>query len=237
MDYSNYTLFEIIKYKIEFLDFLEYSLISNKIKENDLKKQIDYLNNETQKGMYKEIISTLFTSYKLLNKPITNFLKKYNYKKIENINKKTKIKQLIKYNENIIECYETFKYILNSFTEEEQIIKKLDAKIINLINISDTYFINFLFFNTYNLYLNCVYNNEKNIKHTEKDIIKLIKIFNYCNKENKFDISINTLKNDNETEIYNELEKLSNDCIQLEKQLHTSLNEIINIITLETKKN
>jgi len=237
MDYSNYTLFEITKYKIEFLDCLEYSLISNNIKEEDIKNRINYLNNDFKEGFYKEIVSTLFTSYNLLNKPIIHFLKKYNHKNILKLIKNKKVKHLITYNENLIDCHETFSYIISAFTEEEQIATKLDKKILNLIEINKKHFINFLFFNTYNLYLNCFYNKENNLKHSNKDIENLIKIINYCNKEKEFDNSINILKEENEDKIYNELENLSNICIRLEKEQYNCLNELVNIINNETKKN
>lgn len=236
MNHSNYTLFEIIKYKIEFLECLEYSLISNETTENEISKHISYLNNEFKEGLYNKIISTLFTSFNLLNKPISNFLKKYNHNKIEKMIKSNKLKLFINYNESIIDCYETFNYIINVFTEEEQIVNILDKKILDLISINKNHFINFLFFNTYNTYINSLYNKEKTIKHTKKDIQRLQKIMNYCNIEKKFDHSIKILKENNENEIYKELENLSNKCIKSEKEQYDCLTSVVDIINKEIKK-
>lgn len=235
MNYSNYTIFEIIKYKIEFLECLEYSLIPNDAKANEIESRMNYLNKDFKDGFYKEIISTLFTSYSLLNAPIIKFLKKNKTKKILKLTKRKNLKSLINYNENLIDAYETFNYIISAFTEEKEILENLDKKIINLININKKHFISFLFFNTYNLYLNCFYNKDGNLKHSNKEIERLIKIINYCNKENKFDKSINILKSDDENNIYKELESLSNECIQLEKLQYDYLNELIIKINKEAE--
>lgn len=237
MDYSNYTLFEIIKYKIEFLECLEYSLLSNNLKEKEIKNHLTYLNNNQKKGAYKEIISSLFNSYKDTNKSLIIFLKKYNYKKCIKLTKDKNISNLITYNEYLIDCHETFKYIINAFLEEKEIVQKLNKKIINLATTNNNHFINFMFFNTYNLYLNCFYNKEKNLKYTQEDIKRLIQIINYCNIDNKFENSINILKEDNEDKIYNELENLSNTCIKSEKEQHSELNDLIKLINEETEKN
>lgn len=235
MNYSNYTLFEIIKYKIEFLECLDYTLISNPNEDKDIKNHLIYLKNELNKGLYKEIVSTLFTSFNLLNKPIINFIKRYNYKKIIKLKSCKKLKYYLDFNEKIIECYETFNYIICSFTEEEKIYSKLDKRILDLINISKNHFNNFLFFNFYNLYLNCFYNKEKNLIYKRNDIKRLVSFLTYCNKESKFNNYIEVLKSENINKINEELEKLSNDCIKSEQNQFASINEIISIINSEVK--
>lgn len=237
MDYSNYTLFEIIKYKIEFLECLEYTLLSNTLNKNNIKNHLTYLNNELNKGIYKEITSSLFTSSNLLNKPLIKFTKKYNYHKIDKILKKRKLKNYIKYNEYLINAYEILNYITNAFTEEEKIANLLDKQIIELINISNTHFINFLFFNSYNLYLNCFYSNNENLYYSNKDMGKLISIINYCNKQESFNKFIQILKTENKTKINEEFEKLSNICIATEKKQNELLQKIIEKITNEAKIN
>lgn len=237
MNSTNYVLFEIIKFKIEFLDCLEYSLISENQKINDeAKNNFLYLRNELKKGLYKDITSSLFNSYKAVNKSIIKFLKSYNYKKINKIINNKKLNKILDYNEIIIDCYETFNNIITSFTEEKELSKHISSKILNLLEISNKHFINFLFFNTYNLYLNCLYNKNINIIYTENDIERLIKIINYANLDKSFEKSIDILKKENEEEIYKELENLSNICIKLEKDQHTQLNELITQINNETKK-
>ena len=113
MDYTNYTLFEIIKFKNEFLECLEYTLLSNDIKQKDIETRLLYLKSELKNGLYKNITSSLFLSFKHLNEYNIKFIKKYTVKKITKLNKTKKIKNILDYNENLINCYETFNYIIN----------------------------------------------------------------------------------------------------------------------------
>lgn len=225
MDYSNYTVFAILKFKIELLDCLEYSLMNYKVEEKTIKDTLSYLKNEFTNGTYKQIVSKLFTSYNKLNEPIFSFLKKYNYNKIVKIIKNDNIKEIIKYNECLIDCFETFKYITNAFFEEKEILNKLNEDIIKLNNISNKHFINFIFFNVYYRYINLKDNLSKNMTK------KLFKIMNYCNKDNEFEDYFN------DKEINNKIEKLSNNCILLEKEQYSILEKVINLINNEIKKN
>ena len=70
MEHINYTLFEIIKYKIEILDTLEYSMETYKLNNEEIKKNLLYLKNNLNEGMYKDIISSLFTDYQRVNEYI-----------------------------------------------------------------------------------------------------------------------------------------------------------------------
>ena len=236
MNKINYALFEIIKYKIEFLECLEYSLISDTIKKEDIKNHLNYLKNEFYEGNYHEIISSIYTSYKKINTSLLTFFKKYNYKKTNKIINKNKLKLLLNYNESLIDCYQCFNDIIQSIISEEQLSKDINKKIINLNNINENHFKNFLFFNSYNLYLNCFYNKDKLLKSSDKDIKRLVGIINYCNTNNEFNSSIDILKECNENNIYKELERLSNNCIQLEKKQHDCLKEILEIINTEIEK-
>lgn len=237
MNHSNYTLFEIIKYKIDFLECLEYTLISNTIEKSAIKNHLTYLKNALNHGMYNQIISSLFTSFASLNVPLIKFLKKYNHSNIYKITKKRKLNNYIKYNENLIEIEETLNYIINTFTEEEKIASLLDKKIIDLITLSNTHFYNFLFFNSYNLYLNCFYGDNQNLHYSDKDLKKLISIINYCNKEKNFEKYIDILKTENKIKINEQFENLSKACIQTEKKLNELLQKIIEKIANETKIN
>ena len=207
MNHSNYVIFEILKYKIEFLDCLEFSLIYENQAKNkkEIKNNFTYLKNELKNGLYKEIVSSLFSSYHIVNKPMIEFIKKYHYKKAIKLTRQKKLSKLLNFNEAIIDCYETFNHIINSFTQENEIAKILDKKITSLTETSNNHFINFLFFNLYNLYLNCFCSNGK-LKYKDSDIERLIKIINYCNLTNKFTNSINILKKEDKEEMYKELE-------------------------------
>lgn len=236
MNHSNYTLFEIIKYKIEFSECLEYSLIDNTVTENDIKNHLAYLKNELNKGMYKEITSTLFTSFKFLNEPLINFTKKYNYKKAFKLKKTKKLKKHLNFNISLTNCYEAFNYIIKAFTEEEKISYLLDKKILDLITVSNEHFINFLFFNSYNLYINCFLSDKQNFKYSKKNTNQLISIIKYCNTDNKFDKFIDILKSKNKMKINEEFEALSKLCIETEKHQEQLMNKIIEVINDETKK-
>lgn len=233
MNNCNYTIFEILKYKIDFLECIEYSLPSYTIKEEEIKERLSLLNHDFKDGMYKEIVSTLFTSYKKLNEPIRVFLKNYNLKKIIKINSKKSINKLLKYNETLIDCFETFNYIINSFLEEEQIIKLIDEKVLNLINVNNNYFDYFLFFNCYNIFLEFSHDD---FKYTQKDIKRTVQLLNYCNKNNKFKKELDVLKTEDSDKIYKELEALSKKCSELEQKQVNDLKEFINIINKEIHK-
>lgn len=227
MNNSNYTVFEILKYKIDFLECIEYSLPTYTENKKEIEKRFNLLKKDFKDGLYKEIVSKLFTSFKRLNKPVSKFLYKYNYNKIKKIHRKKKISFLLSYNEHIIDAYETFNYILNAFLEEEQIAQVLDEKLINLISLNREYFINFLFFNCYTIYLEF---NHNDFKYTDKDIDRTIKLLNYCNKNNQFDKEIDILKENDSDKIYKILEQLSSRCSKLEQKQVNDLKEFINYI-------
>ena len=63
-------------------------------------------------------------------------------------------------------------------------------------------------------------------------IKKLFRIMNYCNKDNEFDDYLNNRK-----DVNNEIEKLSNKCILIEKEQYSTLEKVINLINNEIKKN
>lgn len=233
MNHSNYTVFEILKYKIDFLECLEYSMPSYTINKDEIAKKLSPLKKDFKDGLYKEIVSSLFTSFNKLNKPIRQFFKKYNENKLENIHNSKKIKELLKYNEIVINCYETFNYILNAFLEEDQIVKTLDNKLLELIKINNDYFENFLFFNCYTLYLEF---NHNDWKYTDKEISRTIKLLNYCNKDSKFIKQMETLEENNQEKIYKELETISNICTKLHEHQINSLKEFIALIEKEIHK-
>ena len=224
MDYSNYTVFAILKFKVEFLDCLEYSLLNYKVENESIKNNLTHLEEEFSNGIYKQIVSKLFTSFNKLNEPLFFFFKKYKYSKIVKIIESQNIKEIIKYNERLIDCFETFNYILSAFFEEKEIYSKLNEDIIKLSDISNRHFVNFLFFNIYYRYINLKDNLSKNI------IKKLFRIMNYCNKDNEF----NDYFDDNKT-TNDKIEKLSNQCILIEKEQYNALEKAINLINDKIK--
>lgn len=221
MDYSNYTVFAILKFKIDFLDVLEYTLLNYNVKKETIDNKLKELNEEYENGLYHQIISSLFTSYKKLNKPISLFLKKYDSSSIFKIVSKEKTKSILNYNESLIDCYETFNHIIDTFLEEETIKSKLTKDIISLIDISKEHFTYFLFFNMYYLLISK--------KLSKKERTRTLKILNYCNKSKNFNKYLESEENNDN------IEKLSNSCITLEKQQSDLLNKIVQTINNELK--
>lgn len=237
MEHINYTLFEIIKYKIEFLDTLEYSMETYKLDNEEIKKNLLYLKKNLNEGMYKEIIFPLFTDYEKVNEYIFSFFKTYSYRKVIKMIKSKKVNLKIRFIKSIIDCHENLKYIVSSFTDEKEIAEKLDKRIINLIEVHNEHIKTFLFFIMFHLYINNLYPNKTKLKYKESDIKEIAAILKYCNDENKFEDYLNTLDKENELDINNSFEKLSNKCIELENKQSLKLKEIINLLNSELEKN
>lgn len=232
MESLNFTLFEILKYKIEFLELLEYSLLTYSPNQSEIAKHLSHLKSTLTKSLYKDILYPLFTSYKKVNKNIFTFLRKFSAKKITRMIDKKNLSNLLTYNECLIDCFESFNQIINSFIKESELIKKTDKRIIDLIEINSNHFKNFLFFNYLNYYISIFFQEEK-IKHTKKDIKRIISVMKYCNKDNEFFYYMEALQKENEDKVSSTLKTLSNKCIELEKKQHTFLNNLINTINIE----
>ncbi len=236
MNYVNYVLLFLLNYKIELCECLEYSITSYEYNKDDLKKRLDFLSNEFYEGRYQKIISSLFENSKILSKPINTFLKKYSFNKIANLTKQKKLSIYIKYNEHLIDAITYINELINSFTSEKEIYNKLNAKIIQLIDITNNHFYNFLFFNCYNLCLNCFYNEENSLISTSKSSKRLSALIKYCQTKKDFTKSIDILYQDDKEKVYEELKSVSNLCLQTEKKQNELLKEVNNIIDIELKK-
>ena len=57
---SNYTLYQLTKYHIELTEAMEYSLITYKYNDVELKQRFDFLNSDYKQGFYHEITHKLF---------------------------------------------------------------------------------------------------------------------------------------------------------------------------------
>ena len=152
MNYCNYTFFEILKYKIEFTNMLEYCIKRDPINKTEIKRNILYLKNNYEKGNYKEIISALFTDFNKINIPISLFFKSYTHRKIIKIQNSKKTNLKISYIKSLIDCIENLNQIINTFIEEKEIKEKLDNKILTLIETSNLHFIYFVYFIVYEIY-------------------------------------------------------------------------------------
>lgn len=237
MNTCNYALFEILKFKIEFLECLEYSMETYSLNETEITTNIVYLNNNFKNGMYKEIISTLFTDYAKINSSLKIFFNRYSTKKIiKMINSKSAAKKL-SFIKNIIDCYHILENIIISFFDEAELKKHIHPKIIELQNTNSSHFINFLYFIMFNMYNCSHYPDKTKLIFKLKDIKEIISILKYCNKDNLFEKSFKILEENNEEKINEELKKISNICIELEKKQNSLLNEIINILNEKIQNN
>lgn len=236
MNHFNYSLFEIIKYKIELNEFLEYSLPTYEIDLTNINQKYNLINSTYKDGLYKDIISSLFTNYELVNKPVKDFLKEYSATKISKMIKKKKLSNLIEYNKKLIDCFENFNTILSNIMNEKEISEILDKKVVNLLETSNQHFSLFMFFNTYHTYIDCLLNKNTKIKFKNLDIKNLVSLINYCNRNHQYDSYINILKDENEIELNNEVEKLSSKCLALEKKLNEDLQELVDKLNKELEK-
>jgi len=237
MNYSNYTLFEILKFKIEFLDCLEYGMSICETPKKEIKKSICYLKNNFENGTYKEIISTLFQNYQAVNDQLFDFFSIYPPRKAIKTAHSKKAFCKINYIFKMIDCYENISNIILAFTSEKEIKNKINKAVIDLININDEHFINFLYFTSFDLYINFLFPNKNKIKFKTQDLKQLISIIKYCNKNNLFTESIKILEESNEEKINREFERLSNCCINLENSQSKKLKEIVNQFNTEIQNN
>ena len=236
MNYFNYTFFEILKYKIEFSSCLEYASESYELKKEELAKNISYLKNSFESGMYKEIISSLFTNYEIVNKNLIDFFNKYNTHKIIKLTKTKKGVIRIDYIKSIIDCNQTLDHIVQSFISEEELKSKLDNKLLKLVETHKQHFLYFLYFVIYNMYICSLYPNKTKVKYKDNDIKELAGLLKYCNNDILFDKSIEILEKNIELEVNNEFEKISNRCIELENKLDKEVKEVIAFLNAELEK-
>ena len=70
---NNYTLYQLIKFHIELTEAMEYTLITYKYNEGELKERFDFLKTDYKKGFFHEIVKTLFNKPKKLTKEVKVF--------------------------------------------------------------------------------------------------------------------------------------------------------------------
>lgn len=236
MNYSNYTLFEILKYKMELLDCLEYSMETYTLNEKEVEQNFTYLKNNLLNGTYKEIICSLFTNYKKINDPLFIFFKEYTPNKIIKMINSKKSRKKITFIKLLIDCHNSLNNIIYSFLNEEGLKNKIEYKITSLILTHNKHFINFLFFVLFNMYYCSLNQNQNNLLFKEKDLKDIASMIKYCNADNLFDESIKILEENIEMNVTNEIKKISNKCIDLEKKQNLQLKEIIASLNQEVEK-
>ena len=153
MHQNNFTIYQAIKYHIELIEAMEYSLITYKYEENELVARLTFLNDDFKKGFYHYITRLLLENQKALTLEIKAFLKKYNKKIIyEMYNDKNHHNRVI-YNRDLYQAYITSNHIINLLLNESKIKETLENSLIDLFNISNKYFQLAYLFNNLNLYI------------------------------------------------------------------------------------
>lgn len=235
MNHCNYTIFEILKYQLEFIEFLEYCMNEYKPNKQEIKKNYCYLKRNLNEGTYKEIVSNLFTDYQTLTNELAIFFKFYKPSKIIKMNLSKRIAIKINYIQIIINCYESLKNITKAFINEPALKKETLQEIIQLSKTCNERFYYFLYFITYGLFINYTSDTSK-LKYDEKDIKEIVSIIKYCNDNIDINNSINILESNDELQINNEFERLSNKCIALENKQSQEVKSTINILNTQIQK-
>lgn len=235
MNHCNYTIFETLKYQLEFIECLEYCMDTYKPNKKEIKKNYFYLKDNLEEGTYKNIISKLFTDYQTITQELTTFFAYYKPSKIIKMAHSKKASIKINYIKNMINCYESLKNITLTFTNEPTLKKETIKEITQLFKTCNERFYYFLYFIVYGLFINQENNNNK-IKYKKDDIKDIVSIIKYCNDNININNSIKILENNDELKINNEFERLSNKCIELENKQSQEIKSIINILNTQIQK-
>ena len=135
MNNFNYALFEILKYKVDICELLEYGLPIYNIDTTDINSKYTSIKSTYEDGTYKDIVQSLFTDYENINKAIKDFIQYYNPNTITKLSKCKRLKNIITYNKAIVDCYETISSVYTSILNEKDIYSITSKRIINLEKI------------------------------------------------------------------------------------------------------
>ena len=228
---SNFTFYHVVKYYIELTEAMEYTLITYKYQEDELKARFKFLKDEYKKGFFGKIIKGLFKYPDEVTKEIKYFVKHYNYKIVNSMVSDPNEHTRIIYNRDLCLAVSNILEIIHCCLEQERIRDGLEDSLINLIDTTTRHFNLFYLFNALNLYVASkvavlqgaiIYDLDENDKVLllallstleETDINKgLLK------EANKL---IEETKKFNEEDAYEVLNKVSIECIKEEINLYT----------------
>ena len=243
---TNYTLYHLLRYHIELIEAIEYSLITYKIDKEELDTRFKFLKEDYKKGFFNTITSQAFTDKSALTKELKYFLKHYNSKMINEIVNTHGLRERIEYLRDLSLAYNNSLTLINAFLNEEDIKNKLDNKLIDLINSANKYFNLASLFNCLNLFVaskviilqgDTLYNLTQDdyyilcalITTIEPEIEKKSlyqETYALVNKQGKF----------NEEDAYELLNKISLEYTSVEKELYTSFESFSNKLQKEIRK-
>ena len=198
MDYCNFTLFEVLKYKIEIENCLEYCQEGFKSNIKDIEKNLVYLKSNFDSGSFYTNISVLYTDYNLINKPLIDFFETYKLKKIVKMIKSKKLDAKLEFMKMMIDCNVHLDNLMKAFEEEPEIAKRTNNKLKKLLLTSNNHFKHFCFFICYH-YVAChQYKKKVSIKYKKESLNELYAIINYLNSDGAFDSYLDSLDQNEE---------------------------------------
>lgn len=243
MHLSNYTLYQLVKYHIELTEAMEYSLITYKYNDIELKQRFDFLNSDYKQGFYHEITHKLFRKSNKLTREIRHFIKKHKYKMIADMVQNSNLHSRVQYNKNLYLAYASSNNILQVFLSEEELRKNLDESLIQLIETANAHFNLFCLFNTLNLFVSSkVILLEGDNLYILDDIDRkdMITLLNSLNKKIPNETLLNDtlelvqeLKTFQEEDAYELLNKISVECMKYEKDLYSDFEDFTNKLEKE----
>lgn len=246
MHLNNFTLYQLVKYHIELTEAMEYTLITYKYNENELKERLEFLKEDYKKGFYHQITNKLFYRSKKLTKDIYSFIKKYSLKKVLEITQTHNLHTRIEYNNKLYLAYVTSSNMIKAFLREDEIKNNVEPSLLKLIETTNQHFLFFSLFNALNLYVSSkvillqgdsLYTLDESDK---KEILKLINsIKDEIQPQSLVDDTlslINEVKSFDEEDAYELLNKVSVECIKSEKDLYTDFEAFTSELEKEIEK-
>lgn len=228
---SNFTFYHVVKYYIELTEAMEYTLITYKYQEDELKARFKFLKDEYKKGFFHKIVKGLFKYPDEVTKEIKYFIKHYNYKIVNSMVKDPDEHSRIIYNRDLNLAVSNLLEVINICLENERIKDGLEDSLLKLIDTTTRHFNLFYLFNALNLYVAskvAVLQGAIIYDLSEEDKILLLSLLStleetdinkgLLKEANKL---IEGTKKFNEEDAYEVLNKVSIECIKEEKNLYT----------------
>ena len=246
MHANNFTLYQLVKYHIELTEAMEYTLITYKYDENELKERIEFLKDDYKKGFYHEITNKLFYKPKKLTKEIKLFTKKYTQKKVKALTTTHNLHSRVEYNTTLYSAFVSSNKILQAFLKEEEIKTHVEESLLKLIETTNSHFLLFALFNTLNLYVaskvvlmsnDSLYTLDQIDKETLLKLIDNIK--DSIDQKSLIEDTLSLIKEEkefNEEDAYELLNKVSVECIKSEKDLYTDFEAFTSQLEKEIEK-
>ena len=243
---SNFTFYHIVKYYIELTEAMEYTLITYKYQEDELKARFKFLKEEYKKGFFHKIMKGLFKYPGEVTKEIKYFVKHYNYKLVNSMVNDPDEHTRIMYNRDLCLAVSNLLEIIHTCLENDRIKDGLEDSLIQLIDTTTRHFNLFYLFNALNLYVAskvAVLQGAIIYDLTEDDKIILLSLLSTLEES---DINKGLLKESvkliegnkkfDEEDAYEVLNKVSIECIKEEKNLYSDFEKFSAKLEKEIEK-